>query len=353
MKSFFKQTNVIGINIGTNELTMMCFEKKSKSSKLPRIISYSSVELDPAESKKSLEKDDGYLEEKIKTLIENSSGKANAKYAFVAIPTINTFSKTIQLPIKIKNDLDNAIKLEVEQYVPIPIELLSVSYDVISEDDKELNVSMVATPVSIINKVLQIVRSLDLEPVLIEPSMNSIARLLINTEKGDLNTLIIDIGLDYTDMAILEKIIRVSSSIEIGGNHFTKQISKDLGITPEKADQLKMLSGFSKSQYQEEITKSLRPKMDIILAEIKKMMRYNNERLKGASIDQILVVGNGSNIPGLSDYLINELRMPVRIANPWQEFHFHKITSPNKAKLSHFLTVAGMAWLNPKEVIND
>lgn len=351
MKSFFKIKNTVGLNIGVNDLTLMAFESGRNK---PKILAYSSLKLDSAKAKTSLENQDGYLEEQLRTLLtKNLVGKFDANYIFVTIPTINTFSRTLQLPIKIKNDLANAIDLEVEQYIPVPRAALGISYEIINQDAENLNVSLSAAPTVILDRVIQIARSVDLEPILIEPSMNSIARLIINTEKGNLNTLIIDMEVSYTDIAILDKVVRVSSSIETGARHFTQAISTHLDVPPEKAQQLKVLSGFSKGNLQDKLTEALRPPMDNILTEVNKIVRYNTDRLGGQSIEQVIVVGNGSNIAGLSDFLTNELRLPVRIANPWQDFNFGKLPRPNRVAISRYLTVAGVAWLDPKEVLND
>lgn len=320
----------------------------------PRILAYSSLKLDSAKAKTSLENEDGYLEEQIRTLLtKNLVGKFDSDYIMVTIPTVNTFSRTLQLPNKIRNDLANAIDLEVEQYIPVPRSMLGISYEIINQEGDNINVSLTAAPTGIINRVIQIVRSVGLEPILIEPSMNSIARLLINTEKGNLNTLIIDMEISYTDIAILDQVVRVSSSVEVGARHFTQAISTHLDVPPEKAQQLKVLSGFSKGNLQDQLTEALKPQMEKILTEINKIVRYNTDRLDGRPIEQVIVVGNGSNIAGLSDHLTNELQLPVRIANPWQDFNFGKLPRPNRVAISRYLTVAGTAWLNPKEVLND
>lgn len=351
MKSFFKTKNSVGLNIGVNDLTLMAFETGRNK---PRILAYSSLKLDSTKAKVSLENEDGYLEEQIRMLLtKNLVGKFDSDYIFVTIPTVNSFSRTLQLPNKIRNDLDNAIDLEVEQYIPVPRSMLGISYEVINQEGDNINVSLTAAPTGILNRVIQVVRSVGLEPILIEPSMNSIARLLINTEKGDLNTLIIDMEISYTDIAILNQVVRVSSSIEVGAHHFTQAISTQLNVPPEKAQQLKVLSGFSKGNLQDKLTEALKPQMEKILTEINKIVRYNNDRLNGKPIEQVLVVGNGSNIAGLSDFLTNELQLPVRIANPWQDFNFGKLPRPNRVAISRYLTVAGTAWLNPKEVLND
>ncbi|MDO4870482.1 MAG: pilus assembly protein PilM [Candidatus Saccharibacteria bacterium] len=351
MKAFFKTKNIVGISVGINDLSMMVFDRSRRRT---RVAGYSAVRLDPERAKTSLENADGYLEERMQELAQAGlTGRIDSNYAFVSIPTTKTFSRTLQLPVSIKKDLNSVIDLEVEQYIPVPKNLLNISYDVINQDEENINIILSASPTAIIDRITDATRSIGLEPILVEPSMNSIARLLINSEKGNLNTLIIDMEVNYTDIAVLDKVIKVNNTIEIGGNDFTTAISRYMSIPLEKAHQLKLLSGFSKSQYQKDITDALQPLMDTILAEVQKMQRYNTERLGGQPIDQILVVGISSNIAGLSDYLTNKLNLPVRIASPWHDFNFGRLPKPKKTSISKFLTVAGASFLNYKEVIND
>lgn len=351
MRAFFKTKTTVGISVGINDLSLMVFDKSRRRT---RVVGYSAVRLDPERAKTSLENSDGYLEERMHELVNASlTGKIDSSYAFVSIPTTKTFSRTLQLPVSVKKDLNNVIDLEVEQYIPVPKNLLNISYEVINQDAENINVILSASPTVIIDRVVGACRSVGLEPIVVEPSMNSIARLLINTEKGNLNTLIIDMEVNYTDIAVLDKVIKVNNTIEVGGNDFTTAISQHMSIPLEKAHQLKLLSGFSKSEHQAAITEALQPQMDLILTEIQKIQRYNAERLNGEALDQVLVVGISSNIAGLSDYLTNKLNMPVRIASPWHVFNFGRLPKPKKTSISKFLTVAGAAFLNHKEIAND
>ncbi len=350
MKAFLKVNDIVGINFGLNDLSLMSF---SKSGKKTKVNAYSAVKLDSERARSSLETPDGYLEEQIANLIKKANGRINSKYCFVAIPSIKTFSKTLQMPADARKNIAGVIDMEIEQYIPIPKDLLEFSYQEINQVDDNINIILNAVPKSIINRVIEIVNSIGMEPILIEPSMNSIARLLTNYEGANLNTLIIDIGIDYTDIAILDKVIRITNSIPIGGNNFTQEIAKQLNVTLEKAHQLKVLKGFTKSPQQKEITKALEAHLSTVLKEVKKLIRYNENRLGGRKIEQVLVMGISSNVAGLSEWLTNELMMPVRPTNPWRSFIFNKNSQPKKATISRYLTVAGMANLDPKEIIND
>src|SRR5690606_3615861 len=109
--------------------------------------------------------------------------------------------------------------------------------------------------------------------------------------------------------------IRVTGGVGIGGNTFTLDIAKKLDIALENAHQLKVLSGLNSGPRQAKITSSLKPSLQRILTEVRKVIRYHNERIDDSlKIEQVLIVGGGSNVPGIGDYFTNELVMPARVA---------------------------------------
>lgn len=81
------------------------------------------------------------------------------------------------------------------------------------------------------------------------------------------------------------------------------------------------------------------------------MVRYYEERAndKGKKIGQVVMMGGGANVPGLSDYLTDLLRLPVRTCDPWSHLTFKHITEPAPADKSLYITAAGLALIEPKE----
>jgi type IV pilus assembly protein PilM len=187
---------------------------------------------------------------------------------------------------------------------------------------------------------------------MIEPGINAVARVLEATEEGHLTTLIVDIGPASTDIAVLESgAIRVSGGLGIGGNTFTLDIAKKMNVALENAHQLKVLNGLSAGPRQAKITSALQPSLQRILSEIRKVIRYYNERLNDdRKIEQVLVVGGGSNVPGIGEYFTNELVMPARVASPWQKLDFGALPQPSKQFRPRYITVAGLASVNQKDI---
>jgi type IV pilus assembly protein PilM len=166
-----------------------------------------------------------------------------------------------------------------------------------------------------------------------------------------LPTVIVDVGPATTDIAILDSTVRVSGSIAIGGNTFTLAIAKQLKVPLENAHQMKVQHGLSVSPRQAKLLAALEPNLRQITAEIRKMIRYYNERLETEKkLEQVLIVGGGSNVPGLGEYFTNALLMPARVASPWQVLNFGNLEEPAKQFKSRYITVAGLATVKPGEI---
>lgn len=314
---------------------------------------YGSLDLDPTEMQKSFDSlEHPYLAENIASLLKNNIiGNLGSDHVVVGIPTGKTFSRTFSLPLDQEKSLADAIQIEVDQYIPIPMESLYVDYEVIERTKDKITAVMTAVPKILVDACMAAVQSAGLTPVMVEPEMNADARLIVNAEEGDLCTLIVDIGPASTDIAILDKrTIRVTGGIGIGGNTFTLDIAKKLDITLENAHQLKVLNGLSAGPRQEKITTALKPSLDRIVTEIRKVIRYYNERLsEDRKIEQVLVVGGGSNVPGIGEFFTNSLVMPARVASPWQKLDFGSLEPPNKQFRPRYITVTGLAIVKPEE----
>lgn len=349
-KFFYKDKPVIGLDISSTGIKVMSIDSKKW-----HVDGYGSLDLDPLKIKEALEAEgDSFLAESIKSLMSGSviGTLGNAKSVAIAVPTARSFTRTFTLPSSAEKSLDEAVTLEAEQYIPIPVSTLYIDYQIIERSHKTIVVLMSAVSKVVIDNITKSVEAAGLYPVLIEPSINSVGRVLTATEDGTLPTVIVDIGPAGTDIAILDKgSIRVTGGVQIGGNTFTLDIAKKFNIALENAHQLKVLNGLSAGPRQQKIKEALAPSLEKILLETKKVMRYYTERINSErKLEQLLVVGGGSNIPGIGEYFTENLVIAARVASPWQEFDFGKIQEPPKQFRARYITVAGAASVKPGKI---
>jgi len=316
------------------------------------VTGYGSVDLDPEKVQTSLERKDNYLLNSIKSLLaKNIAGSLTSNHVVMSVPTSKTFTRTFTLPVSAEKNLKDAVELEVDQYIPIPAETLYIDYEIVVRTKTTITVSLSAAPRTLVDRCIEVAENAGLRVCAVEPGISAVARLLENTEEGHLPTVIVDIGPATTDIAILDRSIRVSASVAIGGNTFTLDIAKKLKVPLENAHQLKVLNGLNAGPRQERLQAALAPNLEKILDETRKVIRYYNERLEGMTkLEQVLVVGGGSNIPGIGDYFTNSLVMPARVASPWLRLNFGGLPEPAKQFRSRYITVAGLASTPPEDV---
>jgi type IV pilus assembly protein PilM len=345
-KLFYKDKPIAGLDISNTGIKIMSVDPKKWL-----VNGYGSLDLEPLKVKDALEKGgDTYLADNIKLMLaEKLIGEVPSTRVAVAVPTARSYSRTFTLPISTEKSLHDAVILEADQYIPIPTNTLYIDYQIIERTKKEITVLMSAVSRVIIDNIVASVEAAGLEPVLIEPSISAVGRLLTATEQGNLPTVIVDIGPASTDIAILDKgTIRVTGGLAIGGNTFTLDIAKKLNVALENAHQLKVLNGLSAGPRQQKLSAALEPSLTRILNEVRKVMRYYDERISETrKLEQLLVVGSGSSLPGIGEYFTDKLVMPARVASPWQRLDFGKLQEPPKQFRSRYITVAGLAIIPP------
>jgi len=347
-KLFYKDKPIIGLDISNTGIKIMAIDTKRWL-----VLGYGSIDLEPIKVKESLEGNSSYLADNIKILIkEKLIGVLPSNHVVIGVPTARSFSRTFTLPVSAEKTLKDAVEIEVDQYIPIPASTHYIDYEIIERNKQEITVLMSAVSRVIIDNCVEAAESAGLQVTLVEPGISAVGRLLGVTEDGHLPTVIVDIGPASTDIAVLVGgSIRVTGGLPIGGNTFTLNIAKSLNVTLENAHQLKVLNGLGAGPRQEKIINALDPSFDRIIIETRKVMRYYNERLSDdRKLEQLLVVGSGSNLPGIGEYFTNELVMPARVASPWQQLDFGKLPEPIKQFRARYITVAGLASVAPGSI---
>src|SRR5690606_5654995 len=110
---------------------------------------------------------------------------------------------------------------------------------------------------------------------------------------------------------------------------------------------IKTRYGLDASKKQKEITKALQPVLTRLINEIKRISRFYTERAgKEKAITQIVIVGGGANLPSLSAYLTDNLRLPTRLVNPWNDIDFGRLQPPHKLEHSLYSTAAGLSLID-------
>ena len=126
---FFKDKPIFGLDIGHGSLKVMQTERHGKKS---RVVGYGTASFDASAIQDGVIVNPKAIAKATRELFEHRLiGDITTKRVVVAIPAYRTFTRLINLPVMSGNQLQEAVELEAEQYIPMPLEELYLDYDVV------------------------------------------------------------------------------------------------------------------------------------------------------------------------------------------------------------------------------
>lgn len=340
---FYKEKPIFGLDIGrsTVKATQLASGKHG-----PELVGYGYADFDPGAIEDGVITKPDKIAKVLKPLVEDIVvGSLTTDRAYTSIPTSHIFSRIIELTGVEDADLENAVKLEAQQYVPLAEDEMYLDFTVLEhDDDGKTRIYMVAAPRNIIDSYIDLFKEVGLEIYGTEPSLLSIVRAVNNAYQNQKAKIIIDFGSTSSDLAIYDQSLQLTSTIATGGNQITDTIAETLDVDKDKANEIKSRYGISKSKWQEQLASALSPTLSSLASEIQKLLRYHHERThEGASIEQVVIVGGGANLPGLDDFLAHLTGLEVDTCNPWDNIKVKPLQPPHKLETTLYTTAVGLA----------
>lgn len=343
----YKDWPVVGLDIGTRTIKMAQFKRSRGGT--AKIVGYAETAYPTGAIVEGIIIDPQLLADVIKPILSKSPhGRFTARRAAAAVPTDKAFIRVINLPPMEDDELDSAVMLETEQYVPVPIAHLYVDYEVVSKSPEGQTILMVAIPSVISDSYVQLFDLLELEPAFIQPEILSIAKVLTRSIKQTSPTLIVNIESASTSLAIYDGNLRLANTVAIGGDNITDQLVKKLGVTSEQAEAIKKKFGVGESGLQTKIETALKPSIDVLVREFTRMTHYYADHggQEDAPVASVLLTGGTSRLPGLSERLSESMKLPVLSPDPWEGLKVaHGIKLPDVGDMGAYTTAICLARL--------
>jgi hypothetical protein len=122
---------------------------------------------------------------------------------------------------------------------------------------------------------------------------------------------VLDLGTDTSNLVITDgNRIIWQRPIPIGGNHFTRALTKELKLTFAKAEHLKRNA--TKSPDLKKILSALKPVLNDFVGEVQRSLGYFTNTHRDAQISYMIGLGNAFRLPGLQRFLEEKLQLNVR-----------------------------------------
>jgi type IV pilus assembly protein PilM len=259
------------------------------------------------------------------TLLRNlvSQARVSTKRCVASLPNASVFTSVIDMPKMPEQELASAMQYEAKKYVPLPFSEVSLSWSIIAEtaESASLKILLIAVPKQVKEMYINIFKQAGLELEIIEIEALALIRsLIVDTTK---NSVIIDIGAKSTGLNFIKGgLLQLTRNLNIGGDTITDRIAQTLNISQERAEQFKKDFGVTGTDF---LPEAVKPVLNIIKTEVNQLISIY--RAHNIQIDQIVLVGGGSKLPGIQDFF-KDLGSPAVMGNPLQQVSFSEASSP-------------------------
>jgi len=253
--------------------------------------------------------------------------KIRTKDVYITINSSKILTREITIPKVDEDDIESFLRFQIEDYIPVSMDNYVIQYKILEtfyEDNLEkINLLIIAIPKDMVEDYLDLLKNLNLNPVVMDYQPNSIAKLikynsLINNAypTEDITFANIDIGYDSTKISIIKNgNILVSRIIEIGGSYIDQSILNFNEFTVDEIeDRKRKIENINRIDEDDEshgISNIIKTSIILLSEKIELVFRYYLSRRPDNSINLILITGGVSNIKGLDNMLSNMFNMPA------------------------------------------
>ncbi len=261
--------------------------------------------------------------------------KAKSKHAAVAVAGSSVITKTIPMPANLsETELEDQIELEADQYVPYPLEEVSLDFEVIGQtvnNPDTIDVLLAACRTETVDMRTAAIESgglsakiVDIEAYATENAFQLLVDQIPN-QGTDKTIALIDVGATMTTLNVLhdQKLIYTRESM-FGGKQLTEEIMRRYSLSYEEAGMAKRQGGLPENY----ATEVLEPFKETMCQQVSRSLQFFFSSSQYNNIDHILLAGGSASIEGISELITERTSIDTSIANPFASMSLSSDVKP-------------------------
>ena len=318
--SFGKSKSIVGLDIGSSCVKAVECAVKSKGIELVKV---GVAKLPPEAIVQGAFLNSGAVVSAIQEAIASAGIKS--KLVATAVSGHSVIVKKISLPAMSREELDESIRWEAEQYIPFDINEVNLDFQIVegSETEGQMDVLLVAAKKDLIDDYTQVITDAGLQPAVIDVAAFAVENAFhANYESSsDEVVALVNIGSQVVNINIVSRgAPAFTRDISTGGNAYTEEIQKALSVSWEEAERMK-IGGSRHEESQEvvpqEVEDSIRQVTDTVLGEISRSLDFFAATAAESRISRVLLSGGGSQVSGLEAAFQGKTNLPVERLDPF------------------------------------
>lgn len=320
---FGKKKDLVGIDIGSSSVKLVQLWQTKDGYHLQNI---GIVPLPPEAIVDNSLMDTASVVDAVRNLIASLGIKS--KNVACSISGNAVIIRKILLATMSSEELEDQIGWEAEQYIPFDIKDVNVDFQILGPDfidPNKMQVLLVASKKDIINDYVSVFADagLTLSVMDVDGFALQNAWELGAADSADEVLALINIGASIMNINIVKGDTSLfTRDVQMGGNQYTEEIQKQLGVSAQEAESMKTLSVEATQQPLRDVIARMN---DSLSQEIRRSIDfYNSTAANEDRISAIRLCGGCSKVYGLKEAVQERLGMDVALLNPFATIKYNE-----------------------------
>lgn len=316
---FSKSRSIVGLDIGSSSVKAVELTVKPKGIEL---LHMGVAKLPPEAIVQGAFLNSGAITEAIREAVDNAG--IRSKSVATAVSGHSVIVKKISLPTMTREELEESIRWEAEQYIPFDINEVNLDFQILAsgETEGQMDVLLVAAKKDLIDDYVHVITDAGLQPVVLDVAAFAVE----NAFEGNYNVsadevvALVNVGSQTVNINILSKgAPAFTRDISTGGNAYTEEIQKSLSVSWDEAERIKIGGGAreeSQDVVPQEVEQAVRGVTETVIAEISRSLDFFAATAAESRISRVMVAGGGSRVSGFETAFQGKTNLPVKRLNP-------------------------------------
>ncbi|MDX9999675.1 MAG: type IV pilus assembly protein PilM [Polyangia bacterium] len=246
------------------------------------------------------------------------------KRVAIAVGGHSVIIKKIAVPQMTEGELKEQIRWEAEHHVPFDPQDVQIDYQVLSQENAQgqMDLLLVAAKNELLNDYAAVVRDAQLKPVVIDLAAFAVQNTFERNYgfHPEDTIALINVGASLSTISIVTGgATNFTREVTIGGNAFTEEIQKQLGVGFEEAEAYKLgaVNPGAGSVVPGDVERQLQRVSEMMAGEFQRSLDFYLATTAGSSLSKIYLSGGSAQVSSLRRAVAAKSRLEVDVMDPF------------------------------------
>jgi len=315
-----KGKTAVGLDIGSSSVKLVQLKEKKGGYQL---LAFGSAPLPPEAIVDGALMNSAAIVQAIQELFARH--KVKARDVAIGVRGHSVIIKKISLPRMTQEELDETFQWQAEQYIPFDVKDVNIDTQILTPEADaagQMDVLLVAAKKDMINDYTSVCAEAGLTATVVDVDAFAVQNAFEANYDGNPHdtVVLVNVGAAVSNINVISRgVTTFTRDITMGGNAFTEEIQKQLNISYDEAEALKVGGqGESDALVPQEVERVIQGVAEQLGGEIQRSLDFYASTAADGKITRALLSGGTARVPALFKTVEARAGVPVEILNPFK-----------------------------------